>query len=115
VRARPLIASVDEIKHRRKENPMRKLIVLGLLAGLAALAGVSMMPAAAKVPGPNGRIAFARVDPAVGGTVTYTANPDGSHVKQLFSGGPSGAPAGLRTAARSPSSPPARTAKRTAH
>jgi Tol biopolymer transport system component len=66
---------------------MRKLIVLGLLAGLAALAALTAMPADAKVPGPNGRIAFARFDPALGGTVTYTVNPDGSQVQQLFSRG----------------------------
>jgi Tol biopolymer transport system component len=71
---------------------MRKLIALGLLAGVAALAALAAMPADAKAPGPNGRIAFARFDPALDGTVTYTANPDGSGVQQLFSGGPSGAP-----------------------
>ena len=68
---------------------MRRLSVLGLLAGLATLAA---MPADAKIPGPNGLIAFARYDPASDGTVTYTANPDGSHVKELFSGGHSEAP-----------------------
>ena len=66
---------------------MRKLIVLGLLAGLAVLAALTAMPAGGKVPGPNGRIAFARFDPALDGTVTYTANPDGSDVQQLFSAG----------------------------
>jgi Tol biopolymer transport system component len=71
---------------------MRKLIVLGVLAALAALAALTAMPAAAKVPGPNGRIAFARFDPALDGSVTYTANPDGSRVRRLFSGGHSEAP-----------------------
>ena len=71
---------------------MRKLIALALLAGVAVLAAVAAMPADAKVPGPNGRIAFARFDPALDGTVTYTANPDGSHVEQLFSAAPSGEP-----------------------
>ena len=47
--------------------------------------------AAAKVPGPNGRIAFARFDPALGDSVTYTMNPDGSDVRQLFPGA-SGSP-----------------------
>jgi Tol biopolymer transport system component len=65
---------------------MRKLIVLGLLTGLAAIVAVTAAPAGAKVSGPNGRIAFARFDPALGGTVTYTVNPDGSRTKQLFSG-----------------------------
>jgi Tol biopolymer transport system component len=63
---------------------MRKRIVLGLVAGLAALASLSTLPAGAKVSGPQGRIAFARFDPALGGTVTYTMNPDGSEVQQLF-------------------------------
>jgi hypothetical protein len=42
---------------------MRKLIVLGLIAGLA-MPALTAMPAGAKVPGPNGRIAFARFSPA---------------------------------------------------
>ena len=71
---------------------MRKLIVLGLLASTVAVAAVIAMPAGGKVPGQNGRIAFALFDPALDGTVTYTANPDGSHVEQLFSAGPSGEP-----------------------
>ncbi len=40
----------------------------------------------------NGRIAFARFDPTLGDTVTYTVNPDGSHQRRLFSSGPSGGP-----------------------
>jgi dipeptidyl aminopeptidase/acylaminoacyl peptidase len=71
---------------------MRKLIVLGLLAGLAGLAALTALPAGGKAPGPNGRIAFARFDAALDGLVTYTANPDGSHVQRLFTGGHSEAP-----------------------
>ena len=76
---------------------MRKLLALGLLAlgllvGLAAFVALAVLPADAKPPGPNGRIAFAVSDRASEGTVTYTANPDGSHVKPLFSDGPSGEP-----------------------
>jgi Tol biopolymer transport system component len=71
------------------EHTMRKPIVLGLLAGFAALAALTAVPADAKVPGPNGRIAFTRIDPAMGGTVTYMANPDGSKVEQLFTRGQS--------------------------
>jgi len=71
---------------------MRKLIVLGLLASAVAVAAVTAMPAAGRAPGSNGRIAFAVFDPALDGTVTYTANPDGSHVEQLFSAAPSGEP-----------------------
>jgi Tol biopolymer transport system component len=67
---------------------MRKLIVIGLLGGLAAFGAMTAMPADGKVPGPNGRIAFAQDDPASteGETFTYTANPDGSDVRPLFPG-----------------------------
>ena len=53
-------------------------------------------PAHGKAPGPNGRIAFARFDPTLGGTAIYTANPDGSHQQQLYSDGsfPSWSPDG---------------------
>lgn len=65
---------------------MRRLII-GALVGLGALVSLSGTPAAAKVPGPNGRIAFAQFEPAMGGTVTYTVNPDGSHAQPLFAPG----------------------------
>src|SRR5512134_1039453 len=70
---------------------MRKLITLGLLVGLAALA-LTAMSAGAKVAGPNGRIAFDRYDPALDANVTYTANPDGSNMQPLLPGFLSGAP-----------------------
>ncbi len=65
---------------------MRRTIALltvaaTLLLGLVAVTG----PVQAKVPGPNGRIAFSRVIED-DNTVTYTANPDGSHLQQLFPG-----------------------------
>jgi Tol biopolymer transport system component len=65
---------------------MRRLII-GALFGLGALVPLSGTPAAAKVPGPNGRIAFTQFEPAMGGTATYTVNPDGSHVQPLFARG----------------------------
>jgi Tol biopolymer transport system component len=73
---------------------MRKLIVLMLVAGVATVAALTSMPAAAKVPGSNGRIAFARMDPASteGDTFAFTANPDGSNVQQLFPGHHAGLP-----------------------
>jgi Tol biopolymer transport system component len=71
---------------------MSKAIVLALLACLAVLAALVAVPAAAKVPGANGRIAFAREDPTLGDTVTYTANPDGSHMQPLLPGFTSGSP-----------------------
>ncbi len=50
-----------------------------LIALLAvAFAAVAALPAAAKVPGSNGRIVFARVvNPDTDDSITYTANPDG--------------------------------------
>lgn len=66
---------------------MRKLIILGLPAVLAAVSAVTAMPAEAKAPGANGRIAFTRFDPTLGGTVTYTVNPDGTTLEPLFSNG----------------------------
>jgi Tol biopolymer transport system component len=64
-----------------------RLIVLATAAamawlGLSAVAG----PTSAKTPAPNGQIVFSRViDARTGNTATYTVNPDGTHVEQLFS------------------------------
>jgi Tol biopolymer transport system component len=61
-------------------------------------------PAQAKVPGPNGRIAFSRGD-RDDNTVTYTVNPDGSHLQQLFagfSGGPRWSPDGSQVSLLAP-------------
>jgi TolB protein len=44
-----------------------------------ALAGVAAVPAAAKQPGTNGQITFARFNPALGDTQVYVVNPDGAH------------------------------------
>jgi Tol biopolymer transport system component len=71
---------------------MRKPLILGLLAGLATLTALTATPGVAKAPGPNGRIAFARFDPVVQDDVTYTANPDGSHMQRLLPGFASGMP-----------------------
>ena len=57
---------------------MRKQIVLASLALLAALAALTAIPAGARPRGVNGQIAFARFDPALGDSVFYTINPDGS-------------------------------------
>jgi TolB protein len=57
------------------------LTAIVLSAGMALTAS----PAQAKAPSPNGRMAFSRYvedDNAV----TYTVNPDGSHLQQLFPG-----------------------------
>jgi TolB protein len=78
---------------------MRKLIVLAFL--VAATAALVAIPAAADTRGSNGRIVFARYDPARGDDFVYTANPDGSHEQQLLATGaevPSWSPDGTRIA-----------------
>src|SRR4051794_8673801 len=87
---------------------MRKLIGLTLAMTTAAIQ-LAAIPASAKVPGANGRIAFARYDPALGDTVTFTANPDGSHVQQLLAGAsevPHWSPDGSRVAVLACADPP---------
>jgi dipeptidyl aminopeptidase/acylaminoacyl peptidase len=65
---------------------MRKLI--GPTLVIAALAVAAALPAAASPRCGNGRIAFQRYDLGLDDVVVYTANPDGSHERQLL---PSGA------------------------
>jgi Tol biopolymer transport system component len=83
--------------------PMRlpRLIVRGrkriaaLVVAVAAIALIAIGGSAqAKVSGPNGRIAFARNDPASTeeDTFAFTANPDGSDPQQLFPGHHAGSP-----------------------
>lgn len=59
-------------------------IALAITASAALVVTAFAAPAGAKVPGPNGQIVFSRFDPALGDTVTYIANPDGSHLHQLL-------------------------------
>ena len=76
---------------------MSKLIAFVLLAG--AIAVLTAIPAAAKQPAGNGRIVFARFDPALDDDFIYTANPDGSHEQQLLATaaeGPRWSPDGTR-------------------
>jgi Tol biopolymer transport system component len=78
---------------------MRTIVILVLVAALATAAGATARPGAAKVSGSNGRIAFAHFDRATGGELVYTANPDGSHARLLYSGpgeGPHWSPDGTR-------------------
>src|SRR5207249_2209960 len=82
---------------------LRFVALLALALAAVALAAVAAVPAAAKLSGPSGRIAFARVVNAeTGDSITYTANPDGSNVQQLFSadysGNPRWSPDGSRVA-----------------
>jgi Tol biopolymer transport system component len=59
--------------------------IAALVVAVAAIALIVVGgPAQAKVPGPNGRIAFARFDPSIDDDRTYTMNPDGSSLQPLF-------------------------------
>jgi Tol biopolymer transport system component len=76
---------------------MRTILILALVAVLATVAGATAKPGAAKVPGSNGRIAFAHFDRSTGGEMVYTANPDGSRVQLLHPGeGPHWSPDGSK-------------------
>jgi Tol biopolymer transport system component len=56
-----------------------------ILAAVAMCACAAMTASVqAKVPGPNGRILFARFDPAGDETRLFTANPDGTDEHQLL-------------------------------
>src|SRR5215469_2151444 len=58
------------------------LFVLALTA-LVVYRVTSAGSAYAAFPGSNGRITFARFNPAIGDFTLFTANPDGSHESQL--------------------------------
>jgi WD40-like Beta Propeller Repeat len=61
----------------------RGKLLLAFVASIGVLA-LTAISAAAKVPGTNGRIAFEQADPAdPEGQFVFTANPDGSDVRQL--------------------------------
>ena len=62
---------------------MRKLIVFTALIGVAALAALTALPASASPRGTNGQIAYDRTNFATGDQAVFTANPDGSHERQL--------------------------------
>ena len=85
---------------------MRRLIMIALLAGVAGVTVLSAELASATAPGANGRIAFARDDPASpGNSFTFAANADGSDLRPLFPGHHSGRRISRRMARRWPSSP----------
>ena len=78
---------------------MRKLIAFAVAS--LAVAALTAIPAAANRQGPNGRIAFTRFNSTLGDDLVYTANPDGSDVKQLLqtgAEGPKWSPDGTRIA-----------------
>ncbi len=62
---------------------MRRALRLLVAFALAALATATALPAGAKTPGPNGKIAFTRYDPASGESRIFIANPDGTQERQL--------------------------------
>src|SRR3982074_1602858 len=66
-----------------KENAMRSRVHFLNLLAMAAVLLLTTLPAHATFPGKNGRIAFGRYDPTIGDFDLYTANPDGSDVRQL--------------------------------
>jgi Tol biopolymer transport system component len=64
---------------------MRKLVMLGLVVGLAAFPALSASPATANPTRSDGQIAFGRYDPNVDDLVLYTINPDGSQERKVVS------------------------------
>jgi len=85
------MASMKELRQEAR-GPAVRLVVLAAVISLALVClAAATTPADAKTAGANGRIAFARFDPALQDTVTYTANSDGSDVLRLLDGA-SGAP-----------------------
>ena len=95
----------------RGRRDVRRLVARAAAAAVLVFAGLVALgtPAQGNVPGPNGRIAFARDDPALDDTVTYTANPDGTHMQRLFpgaSGSPHWSPDGSQVAIGACADPP---------
>src|SRR5262245_32630183 len=75
----------QEVSCSWKGRAMRQRWIV-TLAAFALLGTLSVGgPSQAKAPGTNGRIAFTRRDP-MGNSLIYTANPDGSGERLLFSG-----------------------------
>jgi hypothetical protein len=79
----PVLPSPKRVIAQMKGASMRQLVVLTSLVVLAAVAALTA-PAGARPRGMNGQIAFARFDPALGDSVFYTINPDGSQEHQVL-------------------------------
>jgi hypothetical protein len=62
----------------------RRRTILAALASAVAGLLVAAEIAAAKYPGPNGQVAFGRLDRAIDGHHVFTAEPDGTHERQLL-------------------------------
>lgn len=81
----------------------RSSIVAVAVLSMLGFVGVGGQ-AGAKAAAQNGQIVFSRFDPALGDTITFTANPDGSHLTPLFrysSGSPHWSPNGTQVAVTS--------------
>jgi hypothetical protein len=63
---------------------MRKLSITSM-AVIALLSALMATPAIARPRATNGQLTFGRFDPLLGNTTVYTANPDGSHERQVLS------------------------------
>jgi TolB protein len=64
---------------------LKKVILAALLVAGAAMPTFAA-PAHATTPGSNGRIVFTRYNPAVDDGAIYTANPDGTDVREIYPG-----------------------------
>jgi TolB protein len=84
----PAASTIAAVQATERSKPMRKLIAFGFLA--ATIAAIVAVAAGANPRGSNGRIVFARFDPALGDDFVYTANPDGSQEQQLLPTGAEG-------------------------
>jgi Tol biopolymer transport system component len=58
-------------------------LAFGSLTAAALLLALTTMPAIARPFGTNGQLTFGRFDPVLGDTTVYTANPNGSHERQV--------------------------------
>jgi WD40-like Beta Propeller Repeat len=63
------------MESRPRRGGIRHALVLAIGVGLVC-AAVAALPAAARPPGTNGQITFARFNPALGDTQVYVVNPD---------------------------------------
>jgi len=82
---------------------------LSLFAASSAVVLVLVAPASAKVPGPNGRIAFAREISRLDDMATFTIDPDGTDAARLLPGAsqvPRWSPDGSEIAVTSCQNPP---------
>jgi hypothetical protein len=59
-------------------------VILAIAASAALVVTHSRHQRARRLPGPNGRSAFSRYDPAFGDDASYIMNPGGSNVRALF-------------------------------